>query len=146
MTTNESMSSSMSGGKDSSVKGTTTIADSVVSTIAGIAAREAPGVYAMGGGVSRTIGAMRDRMSSSDDPSRGVKVEVGQKQAAVDLGIVVEYGSPIGDTAKDIRANVSDTVESMTGLEIAEVNVSVLDVHIPGSDDNDDSSDGSRVE
>lgn len=152
MTTSQSTGTGtgMPSGKNSGVKGTTTIADSVVSAIAGIAAREATGVYAMGGGVSRTIGAMRDKMSSSDDPTRGVKVEVGEKQAAVDLGIVIEYGTPISEAAEDIRSNVSDSVETMTGLEIAEVNVSVLDVHIPGSDDDGDggknSADDSRVQ
>lgn len=146
MTTSASTSTGTSTGKNGSVKGTTTIADSVVSTIVGIAAREATGVYAMGGGVSRTLGAMRDRVSSSDDPTRGVKVEVGEKQTAVDLGIVIEYGTPITETAEDIRTNVSDSVESMTGLEVAEVNVSVLAVHVPGSDDDEGSSDDSRVQ
>lgn len=129
------------------VKGNTVIADSVVSTIAGIAARETGGVYAMGGGVSRTLGAVRDRVAGSDDPTRGVKVEVGEKQAAIDLDIVVEYGTPISDAAGDIRSNVSDAVRGMTGLEVVEANVNVLDVHIPGSDDDEESAQtNSRVQ
>ncbi|MEU3186447.1 Asp23/Gls24 family envelope stress response protein [Streptomyces sp. NPDC006923] len=128
------MTSAATGG-NSSVKGKTTISDSVVSTIAGIAARETSGVYAMGGGMARTLGSMRDKVSSSEDATRGVKVEVGEKQAAIDLEIVVEYGTPIAEAAGNIRSNVSDTVQSMTGLEVVEANVSVLDVHVPGPDE-----------
>ncbi|MFE4370388.1 Asp23/Gls24 family envelope stress response protein [Streptomyces sp. NPDC056835] len=129
-------------GKNGTVKGKTDIADSVVSAIAGIAARETPGVYAMGGGVPRTLGAMRDKVGRSDDPARGVKVEVGEKQAAIDLDIVVEYGTPIAEAAENIRVNVTDAVQRMTGREVVEANVSVLDVHVPGVGDGDDG--GSR--
>ncbi|MFJ1748370.1 Asp23/Gls24 family envelope stress response protein [Streptomyces sp. NPDC088116] len=157
MTANQFATASTSTGTDrntgtgrnrGAVAGKTVIADSVVSAIAGIATRESPGVYAMGGGVSRTLGAMRGKVSGSDDPSRGVKVEVGEKQAAIDLEIVVEYGTRIADAAKGIRSDVADAVQTMTGLEVVEVNVSVLDVHVPGADDEDDggSRDRSRVE
>lgn len=129
----------VSSNKNGAVKGKTTIADSVVSTIAGIATRETSGVYAMGGGASRALGAVRGRMGS-DDLTRGVKVEVGEKQTAIDLTVVVEYGTPIGKAAENIQSGVSDAVESMTGLEVAEVNISVLDVHVPGEDDENDDS------
>ncbi|AQU65311.1 alkaline-shock protein [Streptomyces niveus] len=125
------------------VKGKTTIADSVVASIAGIATRDASGVYAMGGGISRTLGAARDKMSLSDDVTRGVRVEVGEKQAAVDVNVVMEYGYPIPRTTDDIRSGVSDAVQSMTGLDVVEVNIDVLDVHVPGSDD--DSGESSRT-
>ncbi|MFD7288810.1 Asp23/Gls24 family envelope stress response protein [Streptomyces sp. NPDC059863] len=131
---------SPSTGRSGKVKGRTDIADSVVSAIAGIAARETPGVYAMGGGVSRTLGAMRDKVGRSDDPTRGVKVEVGEKQAAIDLDIVIEYGTPIDQAAENIRSNVTDAVERMTGRDVVEANVSVLDVHVPGMGDEDDDS------
>ncbi|MFF5565119.1 Asp23/Gls24 family envelope stress response protein [Streptomyces sp. NPDC012623] len=144
MTVNEATSTPMSSGHHGAVKGTTTIADSVVASIAGVATREASGVYAMGGGISRTLGAARDKMSGSEDVTRGVRVEVGEKQAAVDVGVVVEYGYPIPRTTDDIRSSVSDAVESMTGLEVVEVNIGVLDVHVPGSDD-DGSNDASRT-
>ncbi|MEV0775480.1 Asp23/Gls24 family envelope stress response protein [Streptomyces sp. NPDC050428] len=125
------------------VKGTTTISDSVVASIAGIATRDAVGVYAMGGGFTRTLGAARDMMARSDDVTRGVKVEVGEKQTAVDVDVVVEYGYPITRTTEDIRTGVSEAVESMTGLEVAEVNIDVLDVHLAGSDD--ESGESSRL-
>jgi uncharacterized alkaline shock family protein YloU len=147
MAANESAVNATSTGRRSTVQGKTTIADSVVLAIAGIATRETSGVYAMGGGASRALGAMRDRVSGSEDPARGVKVEVGEKQTAVDLEIVVDYGTQIDKTAGSIRSNVSDAVETMTGLEVVEINVSVLDVHVPGSDnENVEPSGGSRVQ
>jgi uncharacterized alkaline shock family protein YloU len=138
MTTPEKRSSSKTAGK-------TTIADSVVATIAGIAAREVEGVYAMGGGPSRAVGAVRDRVARSADHTRGVKVEVGEHQAAVDLDLVVEYGTEIGDAADEIRSNVTAAVERMTGLEVVEINVNVRDVHVPGEDTDEEEEDTSRV-
>ncbi|MFD9866556.1 Asp23/Gls24 family envelope stress response protein [Streptomyces niveus] len=145
MTVNEATSRAMSNGHHHrhEVRGKTTIADSVVASIAGIATRDASGVYAMGGGISRTLGAARDKMSLSDDVTRGVRVEVGEKQAAVDVNVVMEYGYPIPRTTDDIRSGVSDAVRSMTGLDVVEVNIDVLDVHVPGSDD--DSGESSRT-
>ncbi|MFD7898294.1 Asp23/Gls24 family envelope stress response protein [Streptomyces sp. NPDC059568] len=135
----------LAGHKESTVKGKTTIADSVVASIAGIAAREAAGVYAMGGGMSRTLGAVRGKMPGADDSARGVQVEVGEKQTAIDLGIVVEYGTPITETAGNIRSNVSEAVESMTGLDVVEVNIGVLDVHVPGAE-GEEAGESPRVE
>ncbi|WNI17978.1 Asp23/Gls24 family envelope stress response protein [Actinacidiphila sp. ITFR-21] len=126
------------------VSGRTSIADSVVATIAGIATREVDGVHAMGAGASRAVGAVRDRVARSADPTRGVKVEVGEKQAAVDLDIAVLYDVEIADTAAEIRTEVATAVERMTGLEVVEVNVNVRDVHVPG-DDGDEDEDDARV-
>ncbi|TSB31119.1 Asp23/Gls24 family envelope stress response protein [Streptomyces benahoarensis] len=126
-------------------RGTTTIADTVVATIAGIAVRETDGMYAVGGSGSRALGSVRDRVSKSPAPSRGIKVEVGETQAAIDLEVIVEYGEPIADTAKEIRNRVTDAVETMTGLEVVEINIRVLDVHLPGSgDDSNDEETGGR--
>ena len=114
--------------------GKTTIADSVVAKIAGLAAREISGVREMGTGGARTIGALRERLpgsSGSRGVTQGVSVEVGERQAAVDVDIVVEYGVPIVDVANAIRSNVTERVERMTGLEVVEVNVYVDDVHLP---------------
>ncbi|MBW1600015.1 Asp23/Gls24 family envelope stress response protein [Streptomyces sp. JJ38] len=113
-------------------RGRTSIADSVVEKIAGMAAREVPGVYALGGGLARTLGAVRDRVPGGrPNVARGVKVEVGERQTALDLDIVVEYGVPIPDVAHDVRENVIAAVERMTGLEVVEVNIAVGDVHLP---------------
>ncbi|WP_221356409.1 Asp23/Gls24 family envelope stress response protein [Streptomyces beigongshangae] len=127
-------------------RGRTSIADVVVVKVAGIAAREIPGVYDMGGGLSRTIGAVRDRVPGGrPNVGRGVKVEVGERQTAIDLDLVVEYGVPITDVARDVRENVISAVERITGLDVVEVNVTVNDVHLPEEDGEGQSTD-SRVE
>ena len=138
--------SARTGDRGGRRRGTTTIADNVVATIAGIAAREAEGIYALGGTASRALGSVRSKVSRSSDPSRGVKVDVGEKQAAIDLDVIVEYGEPIEDAAREIDTRVADAVETMTGLEVVEINIKVLDVHLSGSDEDDDDADGTRGE
>lgn len=117
-------------------QGTTTVADNVVQKIAGLAAREVSGVYALGGGAARTLGALRERIpGATQSAGQGVAVEVGEKQAAVDLDLVTEYGAPIADVAKSVRRNVIASVEGMTGLQVTEVNISVNDIHLPSDDE-----------
>jgi uncharacterized alkaline shock family protein YloU len=120
-----------------SEQGRTSIADSVVQKIAGVAAHEVPGVYDLGGGTSRAFGAMRERIPGSGGPSvtRGVAVEVGEKEAAVDLQVVVDYGVSIVDLAQGLRRNVINKIERMTGLSVVEVNIDVDDVHLPGDEE-----------
>lgn len=123
---------------DDTAQGKTTISASVVQKIAGIAAREISGVYAMGGGVSRAFGAIRERIPGGGTGAAniaGVQVEVGEKQAAIDLDLVVEYGASIVDLARAVRRNVITAVEAMTGLEVIEVNIAVNDIHLPELDD-----------
>ncbi len=125
-----------SGAEPATSHGRTHIAETVVSKIAGLAAREVTGVYALGGGAARAFGAIRERIpGASSNVSQGVAVEVGERQAAIDLAIVVEYGVAITDLARAIRRNVIGALERMTGLEVVEVNVSVNDVHLPSDDD-----------
>ena len=115
--------------------GTTVIADGVVAKIAGLATREIPGVYDMGKGMGRTFGALRSRVpGGSGQPSvtRGVSVEVGERQAAIDLDVVTYYGQSIVEITEAIRLNVIDRVQGMTGLEVIEVNIAVDDLHIEG--------------
>jgi uncharacterized alkaline shock family protein YloU len=129
-----------------SSQGRTTIADAVVQKIAGRAAREVSGVHDFGGGASRTFGAITERIPGGRaSSSRGVTVEVGEKQAAIDLDIVVEYGVPIGQLAQSIRRNVIGAVEQMSGLEVVEVNINVNDLHLPEEDRADESSEPARV-
>ncbi|WIX80923.1 Asp23/Gls24 family envelope stress response protein [Amycolatopsis carbonis] len=126
-------------------QGTTTIADVVVQKIAGLATREVPGVHALGGGAARALGALRDRIpGASASAGQGVAVEVGEKQAAVDLEIVVEYGVPIADLSRQVRRSVVDAIERMTGLEVVEVNINVGDVYIPSADEEPTTSDRVR--
>ncbi|MFJ2610359.1 Asp23/Gls24 family envelope stress response protein [Streptomyces sp. NPDC091279] len=126
------------GGGDASARGRTTIADGVVEKIAGLAARDVFGVHAMGSGISRTFGAVRDRVpGGTKSVSRGVKAEVGEVQTALDLEIVVDYGVSITDVARDVRENVIAAVERMTGLEVVEVNIAVSDVKLPDEEDDE---------
>lgn len=127
-------------------QGRTTVADTVVQKIAGRAAREVSGVHDFGGGASRTFGAITERIPGGRaSSSRGITVEVGEKQAAVDLDIVVEYGVPIGQLAQSVRRNVIGAVEQMSGLEVVEVNINVNDLHLPEEDRADESSEPARV-
>ncbi|MFJ4470279.1 Asp23/Gls24 family envelope stress response protein [Streptomyces sp. NPDC089424] len=126
------------GGGDPGSRGRTTIADGVVEKIAGLAARDVVGVHAMGSGLSRTLGAVRDRVpGGSKSVTRGVKAEVGEVQTALDLEIVVDYGVSIADVARAVRENVVAAVERMTGLEVVEVNIAVSDVKLPDEEDEE---------
>ncbi|MEU5112552.1 Asp23/Gls24 family envelope stress response protein [Streptomyces longwoodensis] len=123
-------------GAPAETRGRTTIADGVVAKIAGMAAREVPGIHNLGAGMARAFGAVRERVpGSGGGVTRGVKVEVGERQAAVDLDVVVEYGVSIVDIAGDVRTNVINAVERMTGLEVVEVNIAVADVHLPDEEE-----------
>lgn len=120
--------------------GRTVIADTVVLKIAGIAAREVSGVADLGKGAARAVGAIRDRISGvASDPTLGVKVEVGETQAAVELDLVAEYGIAIGDLAEAVRSNVISAVERMTGLEVTVVDITVHDVVIDGDSEDEES-------
>lgn len=117
------------------LSGRTTIQDNVVAKLAGIAAREVTGVYALGGGAARVVGAIRDALNSTD-LSQGISVEVGERQVAVDVTIVAQYPASLQKVADDVRASVYRAMEELVGMEVAEVNVVVNDVHIDSDDDD----------
>ena len=104
--------------------GTIRIADEVVGIIAGMAATEIPGVAGMSGGL---VGGIAE-MLGKKNLAKGVKVEVGEKEAAVDLYVIMEYGVRLPDIAIQVQENVKHAIESMTGLEVVEVNVHVQGV------------------
>ena len=112
--------------KDSSL-GAIRIADEVVSIIAGLAATEVDGIAGMSGGIAGGIAEMLGRKNFA----KGVKVEVGEKEAAVDLYIIVKYGVRIPDIALAVQENVKQAIEAMTGLSVVEVNVHVQGVGFP---------------
>lgn len=116
------------------LSGKTTIEDGVVAKIAGIAARDVKGVYALGGGAARMVGAIRDALNTTD-LSQGISVEVGEKQVAADVTIVAEYPVSLQKVADDVRASIYRALQELVGMEVAEVNVTVNDVHIPSEDD-----------
>lgn len=97
------------------------ISDDVVSTIAGLAAVDTPGISAMSGGMSEGLA----RRLSGKNMQRGVSVEVGELEAAIDLRVIVNYGCRIQDVCADLQRNVIEAVENMTGLRVIEVNVKV---------------------
>ncbi|MDQ6817336.1 MAG: Asp23/Gls24 family envelope stress response protein [Actinomycetota bacterium] len=118
-----------------SERGSTTLADVVVTKVAGIAAREVPGVYELGGGVARAVGGLSQRVGVGDQRTQGVSVEVGQREAAVDLTLVIEYGESIPQVSEAVRNNVIKRVEGITGLSVTEVNIAVNDLYFPGDED-----------
>jgi uncharacterized alkaline shock family protein YloU len=114
--------------------GKTVINDSVVAKVAGIAAREVVGVFALGSGAARALGAIRGAISSTD-LAQGISVEVGETQVAVDVIIVAEYPVPLQQVADGVRASIISAIETLVGMQVTEVNVTVNDVHIPSDDD-----------
>ncbi|WP_051342370.1 Asp23/Gls24 family envelope stress response protein [Pseudonocardia spinosispora] len=135
-TASESQNDTVSVSALTSDQGQTRVADVVVSKIAGLAAREVPGVYALGGGAARAFDALRERIpGATSNVSHGVSVEVGERQTAVDLNVVVEYGVGLVEVAAGVRRNVIGAIERMTGLQVVEVNIAVGDVHLPADDD-----------
>lgn len=123
-------------------RGDTTIEETVVQKLAGMATREVPGVYAMGNAARRAFSSMTERIPGSQtNVSNGVTVEKGERQAAVDVSIVVEYGFSVVEVSQSIRRNVIRSVENATGLEVLEVNVNVTDVHLPDEQDERGESD-----
>jgi uncharacterized alkaline shock family protein YloU len=113
-------------------RGKTMIADSVVATIAAFAAREVEGVHRLvSTGLGQTIAGLARTMVKQQSRDVGVFVEVAQRNAAVDVRLSAEYGVNIPALAAAVRNNVINRVESLTGLTVTEVNVAVLDLHVP---------------
>jgi uncharacterized alkaline shock family protein YloU len=122
--------------------GNTTIADGVVSKVAGLATREVPGIHDLGGGAARVVGSVQQRVGLGDQLAQGVSVEVGTREAAVDLKVVIEYGESIPQVTEAVRRNVISRITGITGLAVTEVNINVTDLHFAG----DDSGEGARVQ
>lgn len=113
--------------------GSIRIADEVVRIIAGLAATEVPGVAGMSGGIVGGITEMLGRKNLS----KGVKVNVGEKEAAIDIFVVVEYGSKIPEVASQIQQKVKSAVQEMTGLNVVEVNVNIQGVTFSGPENKE---------
>ena len=110
------------------------ISDDVVSIIAGKAVSEVEGVSSMAGGFA---GGITEVLSGKKNFSKGIKVEVGEKETKIDVNIIVEYGTRIPDIAFEIQNRVKKAVENMTGLKVLEVNVHVQGVHTPDDDEKE---------
>ena len=118
-------------------RGTTTKQDGVVSSIAATAVEETDGIDPSHGGTrlpgdtSPTVGEFVGRISGGAGRTRGISVQVGEEQAALDLTVNVLYGRPIHQVTEALRQNVINRVENLTGLEVTEVNITVNDVTFP---------------
>lgn len=110
-----------------SVQGNDTIkiSNEAVATYAGIAVSEVSGVYGMSGGFA----GITEALSGKKNLAKGIKVDVDEKSAKIDVNIIVEYGARIPDVAFEIQTGVKKSVENMTGLKVLEVNVHVQGVH-----------------
>jgi uncharacterized alkaline shock family protein YloU len=126
-----------------SERGMTTINEGVVSKIAGVAAGEVEGVR-MGGSASRTAGGILENVTGSQGQTRGVSVEVGRFETAIDLTMGIEYGSNILERVEEVRNRISQRVENVTGLRVTELNVTVSDVVFPGEEGGEGRREQSR--
>jgi uncharacterized alkaline shock family protein YloU len=112
-------------------RGRTTIRHEVVEKIAGIAAREVPGVYDLGGDVARVFSAVKERIGLGDaDEDQGVSVTLTGTTAAIEVVIVIEFGFVVHSVTDTVRVKVINSVENLLGLEVTGVDVIVDDVHI----------------
>lgn len=120
-------------------RGMTTIADEVVEKIAGIAAREVPGVHDLGGQASRVFASLKERIglgeTNNDEADRGVAVRLEGTTAEIDMKIVIEFGYVVHSVTDAVRTKVISSVENMLGLEVTQVNIRVNDVHVPDNGD-----------
>ncbi len=122
--------------------GKNVIVDPVVAKVAGIAAASVPGVHALGGGAARVFGSIRQAVGAKDY-AQGVSVEVGETEVAADIAIQVEYPEQLQRVAANVRAAVREAITELVGMKVAEINVTVVDVFIPG--DDEDVDDETRV-
>lgn len=114
-------------------RGITSIADEVVEKIAGIATREVPGVYDLGGDVARFFANVKERIGLGDadeDADRGMSVRLEGRTAVINITLVIEYGFVVHSVTEKVRAKVISSVENLLGLEVTEVNIRVDDVHV----------------
>jgi uncharacterized alkaline shock family protein YloU len=116
-----------SGSPLASERGVTNIDDRVVSTIAGMAAGEVPGVH-LGGSASRSAGGVIGGITGRENHSRGVSVEVGRTQVAIDFTLGIDYGRNILEAVEEVRRRVIERVQNMTGLEVTETNAKIADI------------------
>ena len=119
------------------------IADDVVSVIAGKAVSEISGVAGMAGGFA---GGISEVFSGKKNLSKGIKVDVGEKEVKIDVNIIVEYGARIPDVAFEIQNRVKKSVENMTGLKVSEVNVHVQGVRTEKEENNNEESEEQKGE
>ncbi|PPF54891.1 Asp23/Gls24 family envelope stress response protein [Clavibacter californiensis] len=125
--------------------GKNTIADGVIEKVAGIAARQVPGVHDLGNGAARAVGAIRN-VIGQQDRGQGISVEVGETQVAVDVTLIAEYPVDLQQVADDVRSAITDAIDQVVGMEVTEVNVTITDVNLPNDKSSDDDAAEKRVQ
>lgn len=130
------MSEEFINDNDNKEYGNVKISDDVVAIIAGVAATEIPGVTSMSGGITGGF----SEMLGMKNLSKGVKVELKDNDVVIDLFITVEYGKNISEIGKNVQQNVKNSVETMTELNVVEVNVNIQGVNIPKETKENDES------
>jgi uncharacterized alkaline shock family protein YloU len=116
-------------------RGTTNIGDGVVEQVAGTAAAQVAGVLSVGAGIGRAIAGAAQRVGLADERKQGVSVEVGERDAAVDVDVVLAHGAHVPTVTRRIRDQVTERIQHITGLHVTEVNVTVSDIRRPGEPD-----------
>lgn len=102
-----------------------TFDEKVIKKVVGFAVSEIPGILAMSGNL---LTGITDMLKSSDDPTKGISIELGKKQVAIDLKLICEYGLNIPEVFQTIISKVTSVIKEMTGLDVVEINVHVADV------------------
>ena len=122
------------------VEGTTEVLPSVVQKVTAFAAREIPGIVALGGSTSRAVGAMRQTLTGNTENTAGIRVELAEQQAHISLDDEIEYGVGARELVRALRRHVPKAVEEIAGVTVVELNVVITDVHLPGADPDADAA------
>ena len=141
MSENEELQGEVIEVKETEINGIK-ISEEVVAQIAGKAASEVSGVAGMSGGI---VGGLSEMLGGKRNFSKGVKVQVGEKETTMDLFIIVEYGARIPDIAWEIQNKVKTVVESMTGLKVVDINIHVQGLNIAKDNRKDDDTEKNEV-
>ena len=121
-------------GEPTMVDGTTEVLPYVVQKVAAFAAREIPGVASLGGSTARAVGAVRQTLTGSTDNTAGVRVDLEAQQARIGMDVEIEYGVGARELARALRRHVPKSVEEIAGVTVVELNVTITDVHLPGTE------------
>ncbi|GLZ46560.1 hypothetical protein Acsp06_27450 [Actinomycetospora sp. NBRC 106375] len=124
-------------GDPTTVEGTTEVLPSVVQKVTAFAAREIPGVAALGGSASRAVGAVRQTLTGNTENTAGVRVELEEQTARIGVDVAIEYGVGARELVRALRRHIPRAVEEIAGVTVVELNVVITDVQLPGGEDAD---------
>lgn len=122
-------------GDVTAVDGTTEVLPSVVQKVVAFAAREIPGVVALGSGGSRAVGALRQTFTGSSENTAGVRVDLSDQQARIAMDVEIEYGVGAKELVRALRRHIPKAVEEIANVPVVQLDIVVTDVHLPGEDD-----------